>query len=119
MLELRADGSPCAEVVESFLCLGGAWPQRKGKKVTEFFPPLHPLSPREGAASFQHFLRGQTPSSRGQTKMALECPSRFAETEAIETWWSSSTLFLLCHGFGECPDDYVTMTRLTLTAMTK
>ena len=50
--------------------------------------------------------------------MAPKRPSHFAETDALETRWSSSTLFLLRHGFSEDPEDHFTMTRLTFTALT-
>ena len=60
------------------LCIGGIWRQRKGKRVSEF------SLPREGAAPLQHFLHGQTPSLR-DAKMALQRPSHFAETEALES----------------------------------
>ena len=50
-----------------FLCFGGLG-QRKGKKVTEFFPP------RDGVAPFQHFLHGQTPFFEGTNKDGSSTP---------------------------------------------
>ena len=66
------------------LCISGPWRRRKEKKMPKFF------SPREGAAPLRHLLHGQTLSLRRQTKMALQRPSHFAQTEALERWQCSS-----------------------------
>ena len=66
MHELRADCLFASTSHEQFhFCISGLWLQRKGKKIPNFFPP------REGSASLQHFLHGQTPSSKGQKKIVL------------------------------------------------
>ena len=43
----------------------------------------------------------------------------FAETEALEPRWGSSTLFLFRFGFSEGRDDLISMTRLTFTPATE